>query len=189
MHISDYGISMSKEKVQAVTEWPVPKDIKGVQSFLGFANFYRRFIQGFSKICKPLTDMLHKNIKWYWTAACDNAFLELKRLFTEAPVLAHFDPSRRTVVETDVSDFAKGAVLSQYGIDLKLHPVAFYSKKFFPAEINYDVHDKKMGAIVFSFKEWEHLLKSCEQEVTVFTDHKNLEYFNNTKVLTRRQAR
>jgi hypothetical protein len=77
-------------------------------------------------------------------------------------------PSRKTVVETDASDFAKGAVLSQYGDDGKLHPVAFYSKQFSPAEINYDIHDKEIGAIVASFREWEHMLKSCEQEITVF---------------------
>ncbi|KAH0607133.1 uncharacterized protein H6S33_003121 [Morchella sextelata] len=188
-HISEEGVSMSEDKVEAVKEWPVPENIKAVQAFLGFANFYRRFIEGFSKVCKPLTDLLQKDKKWYWTAAHEQAFEELKRLFTSAPILLHFDPSRRTVVETDASDFAKGAVLSQYGDDGKLHPVAFYSKKFSPAEINYDIHDKEMGAIVASFREWEHMLKSCEQEITVFTDHKNLEYFNSTKVLTRRQAR
>ena len=188
-NISEHGISMSKEKVQAVQEWPVPRNVKDVQAFLGFANFYRRFIEGFSKVCKPLTDLLRKDGKWYWTAACDKAFEKLKELFTSEPVLCHFHPSRRTVVETDASDFAKGAVLSQYGEDGRLHPVAFYSKKHSPAEINYDIHDKEMGAIVASFREWEHLLKSVESEISVFTDHKNLEYFNSTKVLTRRQAR
>ncbi len=187
--ISEQGISMSKEKVQAVQEWPVPRNVKDVQAFLGFANFYRRFIEGFSKVCKPLTDLLRKEGKWYWTAACEEAFKRLKELFTSEPVLRHFHPSRRTVVETDASDFAKGAVLSQYGEDGRLHPIAFYSKKHSPAEINYDIHDKEMGAIVASFREWEHLLKSVEGEVMVFTDHKNLEYFNTTKVLTRRQAR
>ncbi|KAH0604554.1 uncharacterized protein H6S33_006931 [Morchella sextelata] len=180
---------MSEHKVEAVKEWPVPENIKAVQAFLGFANFCRRFIEGFSKVCKPLTYLLQKDKKWYWTSVHEQAFEELKRLFTSAPILLHFDTSRRTVVETDASDFAKGAVLSQYGDDGKLHPVGFYSKKFSPAEINYDIHDKEMGAIVASFREWEHMLKSCEQEITVFTDHKNLQYFNSTKVLTRQQAR
>jgi len=80
-------------------------------------------------------------------------------------------------------------VLSQYGEDGKLHPVAFYSQKHTPAEINYDIHDKEMGAIVASFRVWEHLLKSVEGEMMVYTDLKNLEYFNTTKVPTRRQAR
>ena len=110
--ISEQGISMSKEKVQAVQEWPVPRNVKDVQAFLGFANFYRRFIEGFSKVCKPLTDLLRKEGKWYWTAACEEAFKRLKELFTSEPVIRHFHPSHRTVVETDASDFAKGAVLS-----------------------------------------------------------------------------
>jgi hypothetical protein len=143
-HILEKGVSMSEDKVEAVKEWPVPENIKAVQAFLGFANFYRRFIEGFTKVCKPLTDLLQKNKKCYWAAAHEQAFKELKRLFTSALILLHFDPSRRTVVETDGSDFAKGAVLSQHGDDGKLHPVAFYSKKFSPAEITYDIHDKEM---------------------------------------------
>src|SRR6202162_2246059 len=110
--ISEHGISMSKEKVQAVQEWLVPRNVKDVQAFLGFANFYRRFIEGFSRVCKPLTDLLRKDGKWYWTAACDKAFEYLKELFKSEPVLCHFHPSRRKVVETDASDFVKGAVLS-----------------------------------------------------------------------------
>lgn len=127
--------------------------------------------------------------KWFWTTTCDRAFEELKELFTCELVLVHFHSSHHTVVETDVSHFAKGAVLSQYGEDGKLHRVAYYSKKFNPAKINYDIYDKEIDAIVAAFREWEHLLKSVEGEVTVFTDHKNLEYFNSTKVLTQRQAR
>jgi hypothetical protein len=93
------------------------------------------------------------------------------------------------VVETDASDFALGAVLSQIQETKRLHPVAYHSRKFKPAEINYDVHDKEMLAIVTAFKEWEHMLKSVADEITVYTDHKNLEYFATSKVLTRRQAR
>jgi hypothetical protein len=180
--ISEQGISMSKEKVQAVQVWPVPRNVKDVQAFLGFANFYRRFIEGFSKMCKSLTDLLRKDGKWYWTTTCDTALEYLKELFTSEPVLCHFHPSSCTVVETDASDFAKGAVLSQYGEDGKLHPVAFFSMKHSPAEINYDIHDKEMGTIVALFRKSEHLLKSVEGEVMVYTDHQNLEYFNTTKV-------
>ncbi|KAH0610713.1 uncharacterized protein H6S33_012240 [Morchella sextelata] len=160
------GISMLEDKLEADKEWPIPENVKAVQAFLGFVNFYRRFIDGFSKVCKLLTDLLQKDKKWYWTAAHEQAFEELNRLFTSTPILLHFDPSRRTVVETDASDFVKGA--------------------FSPAEINYDIHHKEMGAIVASFWEWKHMFKSREQEITVFTHHKNLEYFNSTKVLTRR---
>ena len=113
----------------------------------------------------------------------------LKSMFTEGPILAHFDFMRSTRLETDASDFALGAILSQLCEDNRWHPIAFHSRKFQPAEVNYDVHDKEMTAIVAAFKEWEHLLMSVHDEITVFSDHKNLEYFNSTKVLNRRQHR
>jgi len=188
-HISEKGISMTSDKVEAVKSWPVPRNVKDVQAFLGFANFYRRFIQGFSKVCKPLTDLTRKGTAFAWSAVCEDAFQLLKQLFTEGPILAHFDADRPTRVETDASDFALGAVLSQLCDDGKWHPVAFHSRKFQPAEINYDVHDKEMTAIMAAFKEWEHLLRSTRDQVVVFSDHKNLEYFNSSKILNRRQHR
>jgi hypothetical protein len=192
--ISDKGISLSPEKVRAVQAWkhPDPKGtsaLKWAQEFLGFANFYRRFIEGFSKIAKPLSDLTKTDKKYEWTPACQHAFDQLKTRFCEAPILVHFLSDRPTVLETDASDYALGAVLSQECDDDRLHPVAFHSRKFKPAEINYDIHDKEMLAIVAALKEWEHMLKSCQEEFTVFTDHKNLEYFATTKVLSRRQAR
>jgi hypothetical protein len=188
-HISESGISMTSDKVEAVKSWPVPRNVKDVQAFLGFANFYRRFIQGFSKVCKPLTDLTRKGNAFAWSAVCEDAFQLLKKLFTEGPILAHFDADRPTRVETDASDFALGAVLSQLCDDGKWHPVAFHSRKFQPAEINYDVHDKEMTAIMAAFKEWEHLLRSTGDQVVVYSDHKNLEYFNSSKILNRRQHR
>ena len=192
--ISDKGISMSQEKVRAVKAWnpPDPKAttaVKWAQEFLGFANFYRRFIEGFSKIAKPLSDLTKKDQKFEWTSACGQAFETLKSRFCSAPILVHFLSERPTVIETDASDYALGAVMSQDCNDGRLHPVAFHSRKFKPAEINYDIHDKEMLAIVAALKEWEHMLKSCQGEFTVYTDHKNLEYFATTKVLSRRQAR
>jgi hypothetical protein len=163
--------------------------VKDVQAFLGFANFYRRCIEGFSKVCKLLIHLLRKDGKWNWIAACGKAIQKLKKLFTRKPVFSHFHPTRHEVAETDSSDFTKGAVLSHYGEDRRLHLVVFYCKKHSTAEINYDIHNKEMGAIVAAFREWDNLLKSVEQEVTFSADHNNLEYFNTTKSLTRRQAR
>ena len=159
-HISPEGISMSTAKVESVRNWPVPRNVKDVQACLGFANFYRRFIEGFSKICKPLTDLTQKDKMFEWTSECEEAFRCLKTKFTEGPILAHFDFMRSTRVETDASDFALGAILSQLCEDNRCHPIAFHSRKFQPAEVNYDVHDKEMTAIVAAFKEWEHLLMS-----------------------------
>ena len=92
-------------------------------------------------------------------------------------MLVHFLSGRPTVIETDASDYALGAVISQECEDGRLHPVAFHSRKFKPAEINYDIHDKEMLAIMAALKEWEHMLKSCQGEIMIFTDHKNLVYF------------
>ena len=101
----------------------------------------------------------------------------------------HLLSGRPRVIETDASNYAPGAVMSQECEDGRLYPMAFYSRKFQPAEINYDIHDKEIFAIVAALKEWEHMLKSYQEEFTVFTDHKNLEYFVSTKVLSRRQVK
>ena len=187
--ISPEGISMSERKVESIRDWKRPKSVKNIQEFLGFANFYRRFIEGFSKIAHPLTTQTKKGLTFEWTDKCQEAFETLKQRFISAPILKHFKSELPTEVETDASDFALGAIMSQQQPTTILHPTAFYSRKFKSAELNYDVHDKEMLAIVEAFKQWEHLLKSVQSTVTVWTDHKNLEYFSTTKVLSRRQAR
>jgi hypothetical protein len=184
------GVRMSPEKVEGVLEWKSPKSLVEVQQFLGFANFYRRFIQDYSRIARPLTELTKGDGKnWIWTDEAERAFTDLKQRFTSAPILAHFDPARPVIVETDASDFALGAVLSQRDDENRLHPVAFHSRKFSPAEINYEIHDKELLAVVDSFKHWRRYLEGAAHQVQVFSDHQNLEYFATTKVLNRRQAR
>ena len=188
--ISDTGINMAQDKVQTVLEWKRPKSQKEVQAFMGFANFYRRFIKDFSKLAKPLTDTTAEQFKgknWRWSELCEKAFEALKQRFTTAPVLRHYDPTLPIIVETDASDFAIGAVLLQK--EDRVQPVAFYSRKMTATELNYDIHDKEMLAIVSAFKEWRRYLEGAEHPILVFSDHKNLEYFTTTKVLNRRQAR
>jgi hypothetical protein len=153
--ISDQGIEMSEEKVRTILDWKTPQSVKDVQSFLGFANFYRRFIEGFSRLTRPLTEATKGDkLLWEWTPPMEHAFTTLKARFTTAPILGHFNPQEVCIVETDASDFALGAVLSQKGEDGKVHPIAFHSRKFSPAEINYEIHDKELLAIVDSFKVW-----------------------------------
>jgi len=173
--ISDHGISMTTKKVEEIMAWLPPQEVVDVQSFMGFSNFYRRFIKGFSKITKPLTDLTKKSIKWNWTNACQAAFDELKRAFTTGPISTHFDETLPTKLETDASDFALEAVLSQLCEDERWHQVDFHSRRFAPAEVNYHVHDKEMTPIVAAFREWEYMLRSVEEQITVYTDHKNLE--------------
>jgi transposase InsO family protein len=189
--LSEKGVSMAQDKVKQVLEWEEPKNVKDVQSFLGFANFYRRFIEGFSRVCKPLTDQLKEGGKFCkWDSLCAQAFGELRRRFTEAPILRHFDPTLQAIMETDASDYAIGAILSQrFPDDDKIHPTAFLSKKMDSAQINYEVHDKELLAIVLAFKTWKRYLEGAKHQVLIYTDHKNLEYFSTTKILNRRQAR
>jgi hypothetical protein len=116
------------------------------------------------------------------------SFKKLKHCFTTMPILTHFDSDPKCIVETDASDFALGGALSQTAKDEKLYPNTFHSRKCSPAEINYEIHDKELLAIVDCFKIWQRSLEGSLYTVQVFTDHKNLEYFMTTKVLNRRQA-
>lgn len=104
---------MDPAKVRTVLDWNDPKNVKEVQSFLGFANFYRRFISGYSRIAAPLTALTHKDKEFKWTLEAQEAFDQLRAAFATAPVLASFDPKKEIRVETDSSDYALGAVLSQ----------------------------------------------------------------------------
>ena len=120
------GIKMSTEKVNAILEWRIPQNLTEVQSFLEFANFYRRFIKDYTRVAKPLTELTKKSGKeWTWGQEAEQAFQELKKRFTMALILAHFDPTRAVIIETDTSEFAIGAVLSQRDDEKRLHPVAF----------------------------------------------------------------
>jgi len=163
--ISDRGISMTSTKVEEIQAWSTPEKVVDVQSFMGFANFYRRFIKGFSKTAKPLTELTKNGIKWTWTPSCQDAFDKLKEMVTKDAILTHLDYTRPTKLETDASDFGLGAILSQLCEDEKWHPVAFHSRKFSPAEINYDVHDKEMAAILAAFKEWAYMLMSVDDQI------------------------
>ena len=190
--ITPEGLKMDPVKVEAITHWEAPKSVKDIQSFLGFANFYRKFIRGFSLVAKPLTEQTKKDHQFLWTEACQQAFQELKDRFTSAPALAHYNPDLETWVETDASNYVTAGVLSQMhlgpdGRDL-LRPVAFFSKRMVPAECNYDIYDKELLAIVRSFEEWRPELMPIK-EVKVKSDHKNLQWFMETKQLNSRQAR
>ena len=187
--ISQQGIEMSSAKLEEVRNWATPRKVKDVQEFLGFANFYRRFIKDFAKVAVPLTILTRKDQPWVWTSGCQKAFNQLKDSFTSTPILVHFDSALESIIETDASDYAVGAVHSQVQTNGHTHPCAFLLRMFSPAEMNYDIHNKEMVAIVLAFKEWEYLLNSCQKRITVWMDYKNLEYFSSSKVLTRHQAR
>jgi transposase InsO family protein len=181
------GVRMSEDKIQVVKDWPTPKTVKEIQSFLGFVNFNRQFIQNFSKIAIPLTELTKKESAWNWTKKHDEAFQTLKNACVEPPVLVAFRSGEPLRFETDASDLAIGMCAKQER-DGKWHPIAYHSRKFTSAEENYDVHDKELLAVVVALEHWRVYAESCS-DLIIFSDHKNLVNFTTTKVLNRRQVR
>ena len=187
--VSQDGIAMDPKKVESISQWPRPTCVKDVQSFLGLANYYRKFIPDFSGVCIPLTNLLKKDLAFQWTDRCEQAFADLKSLFSRAVILAFPDVSKPFVVETDASGFALGGILSQEDADGDLRPVAFYSRKFNAAERNYEVYDQELLAIKECFAVWRTYLLGSSQKVQVYSDHRNLLWFTTTRALNRRQVR
>jgi len=172
--IGPEGVRTQKEKVGGVLSWPTPRSAKEVQKFMGLANYYRWFIQDFSRVAKPLNMLVGKDRKWEWGAEQQGAFKELKKRFTTEPVLAVPDRNQEMRMEADASDYAMGGMLLVKGTDRKWRPVAFISKSLSPAERNYKIHDKKMLAVIRCLEDWRHYLEGAEKEFEIWTDHKNL---------------
>ena len=183
-------VQMDPAKVSAVADWPTPDSRKKVQQFLGFANFYRRFVRGFSATAAPLHALTSTQVSFQWNPEAEKAFQELKRRFTTAPILTLPDPQRQFVVEVDASNDGVGAVLSQRSEkDGKMHPCAFLSRRLSQAERNYDIGNRELLAVKVALEEWRHWLEGAEQPFIVWTDHKNLEFIRKAKRLNSRQAR
>ncbi|XP_059827437.1 uncharacterized protein LOC132395156 [Hypanus sabinus] len=177
------------EKIWAVTEWPKPTTLKQLQQFLGFENFYRHFIRDYSRVAVPLTQLISPATPFHWTPKADSAFLDLKRHFTSAPILAQPGPSHQFIVEVDASDSGVGAVLYQRsGPDQKLYPCAFFSCQLFPCRTGPDVGNQWFLAVKLTLEEWRHWLEGAEHPFIVWMDHKNLAYIQTAKRLNYRQA-
>ena len=187
--IGPEGIKMEEVKMKGVLEWPIPKCIKDVQKFLGLANYYCRFIEGFASVARPLHDMMKKDKKWDWTERQEKAFKELKEQFTKELVLVALDIDKKMRMEVDASNYATGGVLLMECEDSLWRPVAFLSKSLNKTERNYEIHDKEMLAIIRGLETWRHLLEGAQFKFKIWMDHKNLEYFMKAQKLNRRQAR
>ncbi|QSZ29100.1 hypothetical protein DSL72_003610 [Monilinia vaccinii-corymbosi] len=186
--ISTKGIEVDPEKIEIVESWAYPTTVKGIQSFLGFCNFYRRFIKDYGIIAKPLTELTKANTPFIFDDIYRQAFDILKEKLMTAPLLQHYDYSLPCMLETDASDGVVASVLSQKHGDDWL-PVAYFSKTMAAAELNYEVHNKEMLSIVRSFSHWKSELAGSPHQIRVYTNHKALEYFMTTKALNARQAR
>jgi hypothetical protein len=189
MVIEEGKISMDPGKLKGIRDWPAPTTVKQTRGFLGFGNFYRRFIWHFSNLAKPLNDLLKKDQKFEWTDDCQRAFDELKKRFTEEPVLMMPDQTKPFQIETDASKYATGAVLTQLDSNGDRHPISFISKTFSPAERNYEIYDRELLAIIRALEEWRHYIQGSPHTTIILSDHKNLTYYREAKNLNRRQAR
>jgi len=183
------GIHVSKEKIKAVESWTTPQNVTHVQSFLGFANFCRRFIENYGKIAAPLSDLTKNDTPFEWTPKCQKAFEELKKKFTSEPVLGMFDPEKPITIEADASSVAIGAVASQPDEQGRLKPFAYHSKKLSGAELNWGIPDQELFAIVDAFRAWRVYVVGPKYPVTVLSDHKNLAHWLTSRTLNQRQAR
>ena len=191
--VSTEGVKVAEDKVSAIKDWPKPQKRRELKSFLGTANFNRKFIAGYSDIVAPLLALDSKSVisfKEMWTSKCDEAFEKLKLAMSSAPVLRHVDFELPFLVETDASDYALGAVLLQpETLDSTIfRPVAYASRKLTKPERNYSAYDKELLGIIFAFGKWHQFLYGAIYPIKVLTDHSNLQYFRQRHLLSNRHV-
>jgi hypothetical protein len=176
------GVAVDSGKVETVSNWRQPTNMSEIRSFLGLAGYYRRFIEGFSKIARPMTELLKKEKKLNWIESCEKSFHELKRRLTTAPVLNLPDIQRDFVVYCDASRQGLGCFLMQDG-----KVVAYASRQLKLHEQNYPTYDLEFAAVVHALKIWRHYLigNKCE----IYADHKSLKYIFTQPDLNLRQRR
>ncbi|WVZ97356.1 hypothetical protein U9M48_042903, partial [Paspalum notatum var. saurae] len=180
--LSEKGVAVDPSKVKDVLNWKQPETVTEIWSFLGLADYYRRFIKDFSKTAKPMTSLTKKNAKYLWCPKCEEAFQTLKRLLTSAPVLAQLDVTKPFDVYCDASGNGLGCVLMQEG-----RVIAYASRQLRKHEANYPTHDLELAAVVHALKIWRHYLlgNTCH----IYTDHKSLKYIFTQPKLNMRQRR
>jgi hypothetical protein len=178
--LSEDGISVDPTKVQEVLDWKASTSVHEVQSFLGLAGYYRRFIPNFSKIAKPMTRLLQKDEKFVWTLECEEDFHTLRTLLTSAPVLAQPDIEKPFDVYCDASGTGSGCVLMQEG-----RVIAYASCQLWKHEVNYPTHDLELATVVHALKIWRYYL--LRNLCNIYIDNKSLQYIFTQLVLNMRQ--
>jgi hypothetical protein len=176
--INLYGIGMESDRISTIEDWPTPESVRDVKVLLGFPTFYRRFFRKCAKVTAPISNFLKTQGAWKWecTRDAELTFWKLKKAFTEAPILQHFNPQKPIILQTDGSGFAIAGIINQYNGFGILRPVNFYSRQCSPTEQNYNTYAWELLAIVETMKQWRHYLEGANNKVLIQCDHKNLEY-------------
>ncbi|CAI7929473.1 unnamed protein product, partial [Closterium sp. NIES-54] len=183
--VSAQGVHVDPKKIEAVRTWKTPENVKELQKFLGFANYYNRFVPQYAKIATPLTNLLKKNTPFKWEDVHQQSMEQLKTALTSAPALILPVPEKDYVIEADASNQAVGAVLMQ-DQGKGLQRIAYLSKKLHGAELNCPIHDKEALAIITAFNTWRYYLEG--KKTTVYIDHCSLIYLKTQPTLSRRQV-
>ncbi|KAK1680919.1 hypothetical protein QYE76_041767 [Lolium multiflorum] len=180
--LSAGGIAVDPAKIKTVTEWQAPTTQTEVRAFLGLAGYYRRFVEGFSSIARPMTQLLKKDKKFEWTDKCVESFQQLKSRLTSAPILIMPDITKPFDVYCDASKIGLGCVLMQEG-----KVISYLSRQLKQHEQNYPTHDLELAAVVLALKVWRHYLMGNRCEI--YSNHKSLKYIFTQKELNMRQRR
>jgi hypothetical protein len=178
--INREGLAVDPRKVTTILDWKAPKDVQGIKSFIGMAGYYRRFIEGFSMIARPMIALLAKKVEFMWTPACQKSFETLKERLTTTPILILPDVHKPFSVYCDASYTGLGCVLMQEG-----RVVAYSSRQLKIHQRNYPTHDLELAAVVHALKTWRHYL--YRQKCDIYTDHKSLKYIFTQSELNMRQ--
>jgi RNase H-like domain found in reverse transcriptase/Reverse transcriptase (RNA-dependent DNA polymerase) len=175
--VKEGKLAINPAKLKGILDWPAPKTVKEVQSFIGFKNFYHHFVKGFSHLAHPLHDLLKKDKKFVWTEECQESFDQLKKRFTEEPVLMMLDHLKPFQIQVDSLLFATGGILIQMNTNGDRHPCAYLSKSLTKEQRNYDTGDRELLAIVRALKEWRHYIQGSGHTTIVLSDRDNLRHY------------
>ncbi len=186
--VSELDLRMNLSKVTVIISWITLINLKKIQSFVRFVNFYRCFIKNFSKLVKSFTQLTRKNTSFVWNEICVQAFDNLKKQVSSVSVLCHFNLKQSAILQIDASNYVKDEILSQYNDEKILHSMTFYSKSMILTEINYHIYDKKLLVIIWCFKHWKLELKCIKLLIQMFIDHQTLKIFMKNKQLNWQQV-
>ncbi len=186
--VSEQDFCMNSIKVKAIVNWATFTNLKEIQDFVDFVNFYQCFIKNFLKLVKLFTQLTWKDTSFVWNKVCIEVFDNLKKQISSISVLRHFNVKRQAILKIDAFNYVKDDILSQYDDENVLHSIVFYNKSMISVECNYHIYDKKLLVIIQCFEHWWLELEDTELSIQMFTDHQTLKIFMKNKQLTWQQA-